>query len=56
MEVCALVVDTGSGSGSGSGSATPNGCAIICTADTQCPTGMTCTAVPMQTVKICVPS
>ncbi|MDB4956645.1 MAG: hypothetical protein JWO36_4214 [Myxococcales bacterium] len=47
MPVCAL--STGSGSNA-------NGCAIICTTPAQCPTGMACTMVPMQTVKICVPS
>ncbi|HEY4240044.1 MAG TPA: hypothetical protein VGM88_09525 [Kofleriaceae bacterium] len=45
MEVCALT--TGSGSDA-------TGCAIICTAATQCPTGMECD-VAQGTTKICVP-
>ncbi len=46
---CALT--TGSGS-------SPDGCAIECTANPQCPTGMTCTLVPGQQtpIKICVPT
>ena len=47
MPVCALSV--------GSGSAA-SGCAIVCTDATQCPTGMGCATVPMQTIKICVPN
>jgi len=35
----------------------PSQCAIVCTAPTQCPTGLACTAVPGQTqpVSVCVP-
>ncbi|HEU0033148.1 MAG TPA: hypothetical protein VFQ53_21090 [Kofleriaceae bacterium] len=33
----------------------PNGCAIVCTDNAQCPTGLSCLQVPMNTVKICVP-
>ena len=32
----------------------PNGCAIICMQTNQCPTGLSCTAVPGQNVSICV--
>jgi hypothetical protein len=44
MPVCALTMQ---------GSTTPVLCAIICTAQNQCPTGLTCTAVPNQNVMIC---
>jgi len=47
MQVCALTTMQGSPA---------NGCAIICTDNTQCPTGLSCTMVPMQTVKVCVPT
>jgi len=40
---------------SGSGSAA-DGCAIVCTTSTDCPTGLTCTPVTGQSVSICVPS
>jgi hypothetical protein len=47
MPKCALTVGSGSSA---------SGCAIICTDTTQCPTGMGCVMVPMNTVKICVPN
>ncbi len=37
------------------GSQTANGCAVICTDMTQCPTGMSCTTAS-GTTKICVPT
>ncbi len=46
MPQCALVTAMGQ---------PPNGCAIVCTATAQCPTGLTCTPVPNQPVMICVP-
>ena len=48
MPQCAL--------GTGSAGDPADGCAIVCTSNPQCPTGHTCTAVPQQTVKICVPT
>lgn len=36
--------------------APPTGCAIVCQNTPQCPTGLTCTPVPGQTVMVCVPT
>src|SRR5687768_17440785 len=46
MQVCALSAAQGQ---------PPTGCAIICTAQNQCGTGLSCTPVPGQNVMVCVP-
>jgi hypothetical protein len=46
MPVCALSTAMG---------APPSLCAIVCTMQSQCPTGLTCTQVPNQNAMICAP-
>jgi hypothetical protein len=45
--VCALTMQ---------GSSTPNGCAIICTDVSQCPTGNGCITIGSNSAKICYPN